>query len=88
MAEERSRPSVRREALLTWDAVKRRFPWSVILLLGAGFAISKSVKESGLSSLIACNLELLLSDFPLIVMQSSLKPLPAVLWCLEGTMNK
>ncbi|KAK5967769.1 hypothetical protein GCK32_020884, partial [Trichostrongylus colubriformis] len=37
-------PSVRREALLTWDAVQRRFPWSVILLLGAGFAISESVK--------------------------------------------
>ncbi|KIH43223.1 hypothetical protein ANCDUO_26776, partial [Ancylostoma duodenale] len=41
---DRNRPAVRREALLTWDAVKRRFPWSVILLLGAGFAISKSVK--------------------------------------------
>uniref|UniRef100_A0A7I4Y994 Na+/dicarboxylate na+/tricarboxylate and phosphate transporter n=1 Tax=Haemonchus contortus TaxID=6289 RepID=A0A7I4Y994_HAECO len=66
---ERGRPPVRREALLTWDAVKRRFPWSVILLLGAGFAISKSVKESGLSSLIACNMEHLLSGFPLTVMQ-------------------
>ncbi|KIH56613.1 sodium:sulfate symporter transmembrane region [Ancylostoma duodenale] len=66
---DRNRPAVRREALLTWDAVKRRFPWSVILLLGAGFAISKSVKESGLSSLIACNMEYLLAGLPLPIMQ-------------------
>ncbi|WKX99005.1 hypothetical protein Q1695_014122 [Nippostrongylus brasiliensis] len=66
---DRSRPSEKREALLTWDAVKRRFPWSVILLLGAGFAISKSVKESGLSSLIACNLDRVLAGYPFVVMQ-------------------
>ncbi|VDO65815.1 unnamed protein product, partial [Heligmosomoides polygyrus] len=66
---DRARPSVQREALLTWDAVRRRFPWSVILLLGAGFAISKSVKESGLSSLIACNLDSLLYGYPLWLMQ-------------------
>ncbi|CAJ0600105.1 unnamed protein product, partial [Cylicocyclus nassatus] len=32
---ERSRPSTKREAILTWDAVRQRFPWSVILLLGS-----------------------------------------------------
>uniref|UniRef100_A0A1I7XPU8 Na+/dicarboxylate na+/tricarboxylate and phosphate transporter n=1 Tax=Heterorhabditis bacteriophora TaxID=37862 RepID=A0A1I7XPU8_HETBA len=67
--EERLRPSVKRDALLSWNTVRQRFPWSIILLLGAGFAISKSVKESGLSSLIACNMESLLAGFPPFVMQ-------------------
>ncbi|KJH48660.1 sodium:sulfate symporter transmembrane region [Dictyocaulus viviparus] len=76
---EQLRPSVRREALLTWDAVRRRFPWSVILLLGAGFAISKSVKESGLSSLIACNLEHVFFGFPLLFMQICISFISVVL---------
>ncbi|VDM76060.1 unnamed protein product [Strongylus vulgaris] len=33
---DRNRLTIRRESLLTWDAIKRRFPWSVILLLGSG----------------------------------------------------
>ncbi|ETN68908.1 sodium:sulfate symporter transmembrane region [Necator americanus] len=76
---DRDRPSTKREALLTWDAVRRRFPWSVILLLGAGFAISKSVKESGLSTLIACNMQSILSGFPLFVMQAFINLITVVL---------
>ncbi|CAI4229626.1 unnamed protein product [Auanema sp. JU1783] len=67
--EGRSRPSINREALLTWDTVKKKFPWSVILLLGAGFSISESVKESGLSALLACSLESILQSLPFVIMQ-------------------
>ena len=41
---DKNRASVRQEALIDWDCVRRRFPWSIILLLGAGFAISDAVK--------------------------------------------
>ncbi|CAJ0600104.1 unnamed protein product [Cylicocyclus nassatus] len=66
---ERNRFPIKRDAILTWDAVRRRFPWSVILLLGSGFAVAESVKESGLSSLLACQLQSLLSNLPQAVMQ-------------------
>ncbi|CAJ0581145.1 unnamed protein product, partial [Mesorhabditis spiculigera] len=47
----------------------RRFQWSIILLLGAGFAISRSVKMSGLASWIACQIDNNLSHLPLVWMQ-------------------
>jgi len=40
--------------ILTWDVVQKRFPWSVVLLIGAGFAISESVTRSGLSTVVSC----------------------------------
>ncbi|CAA84299.3 putative transporter B0285.6 [Caenorhabditis elegans] len=66
---DKSRPSVRQEPLIDWDCVRRRFPWSIILLLGAGFAISDAVRVSGLSSLIACSLNSTISKMPFFVMQ-------------------
>ncbi|CAJ0600217.1 unnamed protein product [Cylicocyclus nassatus] len=66
---ERRRPAINRNAILTWDAVRQRFPWSVILLLGSGFAIAESVKDSGLSAWLACRLESLLSNLPHPAMQ-------------------
>ncbi|CAJ0941309.1 unnamed protein product, partial [Mesorhabditis belari] len=44
----------RSEAILTWPVVQRRMSWSVLLLIGAGFAISEGVKSSGLSQWLAC----------------------------------
>ncbi|KAK0417028.1 hypothetical protein QR680_012794 [Steinernema hermaphroditum] len=49
-----SRPPVTRRALLTWEAVHRKLPWSVIFLIGSGFAISKAVQTSGLSHSVSC----------------------------------
>ncbi|CAI5445092.1 unnamed protein product [Caenorhabditis angaria] len=69
LREDKMRKCVRREALIDWDTVRRRFPWSIILLLGAGFAISDAVKRSGLSALIACYLNSSISSLPFPVMQ-------------------
>ncbi|XP_041864995.1 solute carrier family 13 member 2 [Melanotaenia boesemani] len=36
-------------ALLNWQVVHQRMPWSIILLLGGGFAMAAASEESGLS---------------------------------------
>ncbi|KAG7321299.1 hypothetical protein KOW79_015714 [Hemibagrus wyckioides] len=38
-----------RTALLTWQVVQKKMPWSIILLLGGGFALAKGSEDSGLS---------------------------------------
>ncbi|XP_060941223.1 Na(+)/citrate cotransporter-like [Limanda limanda] len=35
--------------LLTWEVTQQKMPWSIILLLGGGFALAKGSEESGLS---------------------------------------
>ncbi|KAK6039334.1 hypothetical protein COOONC_23161 [Cooperia oncophora] len=40
--------------ILTWSTMQRRFTWSCMLLIGAGYAISEGVEKSGLSTMIAC----------------------------------
>ncbi|KAK0428622.1 hypothetical protein QR680_010911 [Steinernema hermaphroditum] len=49
-----SKPPTSRKALLTWDSVHRKLPWSVVFLIGAGFAISQGVQKSGLSRAMTC----------------------------------
>ncbi|XP_060747179.1 solute carrier family 13 member 5a [Tachysurus vachellii] len=38
-----------RATLLSWPVVHKKMPWSIILLLGGGFALAKGSEESGLS---------------------------------------
>ncbi|XP_069395489.1 Na(+)/citrate cotransporter-like isoform X1 [Paralichthys olivaceus] len=35
--------------LLTWKVTQEKMPWSIVLLLGGGFALAKGSEESGLS---------------------------------------
>ncbi|TKR63509.1 hypothetical protein L596_027327 [Steinernema carpocapsae] len=49
-----SKAPTRRRPILTWEIVHRKLPWSVLFLIGAGFAISKGVQESGLSHKMTC----------------------------------
>ncbi|XP_066501794.1 solute carrier family 13 member 5a [Hoplias malabaricus] len=39
-----------RSALLTWKVAQKKMPWSIVLLLGGGFALAKGSEDSGLSS--------------------------------------
>ncbi|KAK2193458.1 hypothetical protein NP493_12g01001 [Ridgeia piscesae] len=39
-------------ALLDWQTVHQKMQWNVLLILGGGFALAESCKESGLSTLI------------------------------------
>ncbi|KAM9451033.1 solute carrier family 13 member 5a [Clarias gariepinus] len=38
-----------RKTLLSWQVVQKKMPWSIILLLGGGFALAKGSEESNLS---------------------------------------
>uniref|UniRef100_A0A3Q2Z2S0 Solute carrier family 13 member 2 n=1 Tax=Hippocampus comes TaxID=109280 RepID=A0A3Q2Z2S0_HIPCM len=42
-------PSEAAPPLLTWDTVHEKMPWSIILLLGGGFALAHGSEVSGLS---------------------------------------
>ncbi|XP_046861712.1 solute carrier family 13 member 5-like isoform X2 [Xenia sp. Carnegie-2017] len=37
------------KSLLDWDTVSQKFSWNILLLMGAGFAMAKAAKDSGLS---------------------------------------
>uniref|UniRef100_A0A914WV04 Solute carrier family 13 member 5 n=1 Tax=Plectus sambesii TaxID=2011161 RepID=A0A914WV04_9BILA len=54
----------KRESLVTWAIIQRKFPWSVIMLLGGGFALAEGVRESKLSSWIGCELQHALHTLP------------------------
>ncbi|KAJ8668080.1 hypothetical protein QAD02_009743 [Eretmocerus hayati] len=43
------RPTRASEGLITWKVIEEKMPWSLMFLLGGGFAISKGSNSSGLS---------------------------------------
>lgn len=51
------RPVVASQALITWKVVQAKLPWGLIFLLGGGFALAEGSKESGMSEMIAENLQ-------------------------------
>ncbi|VDM29630.1 unnamed protein product, partial [Toxocara canis] len=57
------------EALLTWSVVQKRLPWSVIILIGAGFAFSEVIKKSCLEELISQKVLESLHGVPPVVVQ-------------------
>ncbi|KAK2158809.1 hypothetical protein NP493_1769g00005 [Ridgeia piscesae] len=44
--------------LMDWDTMQRRFPWSVVMLMGGGFTLAKACGVSGLSKWIGTNLSI------------------------------
>ncbi|XP_026673699.1 protein I'm not dead yet isoform X1 [Ceratina calcarata] len=44
-----ARPTKSSEGLITWDVIQKKMPWSLMFLLGGGFAISKGSVASGLA---------------------------------------
>ncbi|OAD57864.1 Protein I'm not dead yet [Eufriesea mexicana] len=44
-----TRPSKSTEGLITWDVIEKKMPWSLMFLLGGGFAISKGSIASNLA---------------------------------------
>lgn len=46
-------------ALLEWSVVQDRMPWSIVFLLGGGFALAKATDVSGLSHWMGSQLEVL-----------------------------
>lgn len=46
-SEDASEPST---SLLTWKVTQKKMPWSIVLLLGGGFALAKGSEDSGLSA--------------------------------------
>ncbi|VDN92676.1 unnamed protein product [Brugia pahangi] len=57
------------ETLLDWKTVQAKFPWSVVLLLGGGFAMAAGVKESNLSYRVGEMMQLL-QMFPVNVIMA------------------
>ncbi|XP_068765926.1 Na(+)/citrate cotransporter isoform X1 [Struthio camelus] len=48
--EEDTKNSFSSASLLEWNAVQRKMPWGIVLLLGGGFALADASTDSGLSA--------------------------------------
>lgn len=47
------RPTKESPALITWKMINQKMHWSLLLVLGGGFAIAAGSRKSGLSSLLS-----------------------------------
>ncbi|XP_023245184.1 protein I'm not dead yet-like [Copidosoma floridanum] len=47
--DESKRPKSSSEGLITWKVIQAKMPWSLMFLLGGGFAMSKAITKSGLA---------------------------------------
>ncbi|XP_031786139.1 protein I'm not dead yet-like isoform X2 [Nasonia vitripennis] len=62
------RPTRSSEGLITWKAIESKMPWSLMFLLGGGFAISKGSNESCLSKRIGESLSPLKELPPFLIL--------------------
>lgn len=54
-------------SLITWQYVNAKVPWSLIFLLGGGFALAKGGRESGMSAMLGTYLAGL-QDLPFLLL--------------------
>jgi sodium-dependent dicarboxylate transporter 2/3/5 len=62
------RPVKSSEGLITWKLIESKMPWSLMFLLGGGFAISKGSNASCLSTKVGESLVPLKDYPPLIIL--------------------
>lgn len=70
-------------SIMDWS-VMTKFPWDIIFLFGAGFSISAAFSSTGLTTVIAKNLELIKNWHPFWVMAASCT---VVTFCTEVITN-
>ncbi|XP_055320042.1 protein I'm not dead yet [Sitodiplosis mosellana] len=60
-------PKATTPSLITWKYINSNVPWSLIFLLGGGFALARGGKESGMSAMLGTYLSGL-SDLPFLLL--------------------
>lgn len=60
-------PKATTPSLITWKYINANIPWSLIFLLGGGFALARGGKESGMSAMLGHSLASL-KDLPFILL--------------------
>ena len=44
---------------MTWQVINEKMPWSLVLLLGGGFALARAAQDSGFSQMLGEELKVL-----------------------------
>lgn len=60
-------PKATTPSLMTWKYINSNIPWSLIFLLGGGFALAKGGKASGMAEMLGASLSSL-KDLPFILL--------------------
>lgn len=61
-------PTAPSQGLITWKYINAKVPWSLVFLLGGGFALAEGGKESGMSAMLGNSLAGLKSLHPLLLL--------------------
>lgn len=61
-----SLPKTATPSLITWKYINAKLPWSLIFLLGGGFALARGGKETGMSAMLGDSLSSI-KDFPFLL---------------------